>query len=334
MNKRKRVIDVKKLYTPIKSRRLSLRGTRGVTGVPGVEVENDDALLEVPSDVWVCVEILRKEFIQESVTREIRTPRKKRRPLLPFPVILKSQLYSVLINLTEVDRTLEKLQQEYKIKMFKILSLKDEYLVMVTEDYINVIRAQSEKYKKNKAISASPLSKGKEKISTEQGDDKGKGKSKAQRIFSDEEDEKEENLSTELDLFEIFIQKVVLQHPNCFIGDDALLSLFPYSKEQNETLISELINYGLLIHTRDDNMGYCLSIPNCGNLVASVLRGRAELLNLVKRQKHQEILKEDLCQKNLRSSELSVRFHLRDLIGQKRFESIETTAGPLIRFVK
>ncbi len=140
------------------------------------------------------------------------------------------------------------------------------------------------------------------------------------------------------------------------------------------SLSSLLVNAGLLIRGREEEEGYWFAIPNAGFFLKACTKGRQEVVGLLKRQKHKELLQEEIENKRLRTSFLGPMFHVKDLIGQGILErypshihicticvcvcvcalillypslcltnalaflfpffSVPTTAGPLIRIVK
>ncbi|KAI3915666.1 hypothetical protein MKX01_015491 [Papaver californicum] len=52
------------------------------------------------------------------------------------PFILRSQLYSSVKNRTQVDRELESLKKEKKLRVFKLNTGQDDHGIMFTEDYL------------------------------------------------------------------------------------------------------------------------------------------------------------------------------------------------------
>lgn len=59
-----------------------------------------------------------------------------------------------------------------------------------------------------------------------------------------------------------------------------------------------------------------------------------DVLGTLSRRRYPEIFVKELEQKRLGQSLLDTRFHMRDLLGLRSIEKVETTSGPLLRAVK
>ena len=62
--------------------------------------------------------------------------------------------------------------------------------------------------------------------------------------------------------------------------------------------------------------------------------GRAEVLSLLQRRRHPELLESELEKKKLQRSVLGVRWHVADMVGSGALLRIPTTVGPLLRVAK
>jgi len=93
--------------------------------------------------------------------------------------------------------------------------------------------------------------------------------------------------------------------------------------------ISYLVNCGLLLG-RDRN-AYWFAIPGTGSLISDISKGRKELLQVIKRKPHKEMLLKELHTKRLRQSERGLQFHLRDMLGNKILRLVPTTVGELVQ---
>lgn len=72
-----------------------------------------------------------------------------------------------------------------------------------------------------------------------------------------------------------------------------------------------------------------------GVFLSSLLAGRKELIDFVKRRKYSEVLLDDLPSLfQFKQSKLPVSFHVKDLIGADVFVANESTSGTLIRLAK
>eukprot|EP00897_Mesotaenium_endlicherianum_P004150 jgi/Mesen1/3763/ME000205S03023 len=98
-----------------------------------------------------------------------------------------------------------------------------------------------------------------------------------------------------------------------------------------EAHITALIHAGLLVRQLANQEAFWFAIPDVGSLLKMLVQGRKELLGLVSRRKHREILRRDLERRRLRYSQLGFRFHLRDLIGSNQLVETPTTVGPMVK---
>eukprot|EP00026_Physarum_polycephalum_P013777 Phypoly_transcript_14217.p1 GENE.Phypoly_transcript_14217~~Phypoly_transcript_14217.p1 ORF type:complete len:271 (+),score=41.32 Phypoly_transcript_14217:141-953(+) len=211
------------------------------------------------------------------------------------PIVLVSQLYSSVTNRTDVDRELDNLKREGSIRVFKLLSGKNDYAVVTREDYIASIRK-----------------------------------------FADYKSEQEIKPS----VFEKFIENVLPNYNDVQIHKTKLLELlFGTSKSssgeitdsQKDGALTTLVNASLLLVYGVDNFWFC--IPNAGLFVASLVKGRKEIISVLKRQKFKELLLSDLQKKKLRYSSLSMDFLVKDMNGLNIIERVPTTTGFLIRLI-
>ncbi|XP_031377321.1 serine/threonine-protein kinase 19 isoform X2 [Punica granatum] len=76
------------------------------------------------SDTLVALQIMRAQF-----------PRIDKVSIKPF--ILRSQLYSSVMDRTQVDRELESLRRAKTLRIFKLSTGQDDHAVMFLDDYIN-----------------------------------------------------------------------------------------------------------------------------------------------------------------------------------------------------
>ncbi|KFH70756.1 hypothetical protein MVEG_03604 [Podila verticillata NRRL 6337] len=83
-----------------------------------------------------------------------------------------------------------------------------------------------------------------------------------------------------------------------------------------------------------DNVAYRFSFPKGGLFVTHFLKGRLEILRAIKRQMFGDILVSVLESKPLRGSFLPHEFHIHDLIGSGRVESVTTTSGQLLKLTQ
>jgi len=61
------------------------------------------------------------------------------------------------------------------------------------------------------------------------------------------------------------------------------------------------------------------------------MEGRKEILTCIKRKKYHEIFLKDLEKVRLKKSDLSIKFHYRDMLAGNFFKVVQTTVGHLIQ---
>ncbi|KAK2829265.1 hypothetical protein Q7C36_017255 [Tachysurus vachellii] len=127
---------------------------------------------------------------------------------------------------------------------------------------------------------------------------------------------------------EKFLDKVL---PNCIglsFSKCQMLTEFLFTDAE----ITQLVKSGVL--TVRDAGSWWLSIPNSGRFTKYFIQGRKAVLNMVKKSKYNEILKADLeARRNKSQIKLDIKYHIHDIIGAELVECIQTTSGPLLRFV-
>ncbi|KAL2633721.1 hypothetical protein R1flu_005200 [Riccia fluitans] len=81
----------------------------------------------LPKDTLVAVRLMCAQF-----------PKIDQSSVMPF--VLRSQLYSSVSNRTNADRELEELKQQQVLRVFKLNSGKDDFAVMLKDDYLKQIK--------------------------------------------------------------------------------------------------------------------------------------------------------------------------------------------------
>eukprot|EP00741_Cyanophora_paradoxa_P016816 tig00020941_g16240.t1 len=76
---------------------------------------------------------------------------------------------------------------------------------------------------------------------------------------------------------------------------------------------------------------YRFAVPQAGPALAGVVRGREELAAVFRRAKFGQKLAKEVERVKLKSSPLGSRFHVRDMLGAGRLEAAETTRGTLYK---
>ncbi|KAK4742504.1 hypothetical protein SAY87_000505 [Trapa incisa] len=107
----------------------------------GSAVDPDESLEQslTFSDTLVALQIMRAQF-----------PRIEKVSIKPF--VLRSQLYSSVMDRTQVDRELETLRRAKTIRIFKLNTGQDDHAVMFLDDYINQIDSVVKKMEEKKLL--------------------------------------------------------------------------------------------------------------------------------------------------------------------------------------
>jgi len=136
-------------------------------------------------------------------------------------------------------------------------------------------------------------------------------------------------------VFERFIEKVVPNYNDIQIHKTKLLELlFEHTIAnttdlQKDSALTALVNANIVLVHEINHFWFC--IPNSGSFIASLVKGRKEIVSILKRQKFKELLLTDLQKKKLRYSSLSIEFLIKDMIGLNIIARVSTTSGYLIQ---
>ena len=236
--KRSREDDVR-ISAPSSSKRKACASTSDSAG--GAEDTDLDCLLsQLPSDTLATIIMLRNKF-----------PRK----IPTCPLVIKSHVYSVIKDRTDVDRQLEELNRNNKIQIIKLSSdYGNDYGIALWEDYSAVVNAcKNDKASEECKIIDWFL--------------EGLVSQMSHCYVSD--------YQLELELRE-FLRSIDKDADTY----DEYITLF---------MRSGLLNRRISVHG-----GYWISVPNVGVFVKSLNAGRKRLAGVVKRRKRNEMLLWDL----------------------------------------
>eukprot|EP00899_Mesostigma_viride_P006834 jgi/Mesvir1/16151/Mv08422-RA.1 len=240
------------------------------------------SLCAVPSDIMACLTLLRQQFPPLS---SVSVP----------PLILCTQVYSVLGDRTTADRDMEELRHQGRLRRFKLSSGKSDYAVVFTDDYVQQVLRE-----KARAVA--------------------KGTSALQQDAAA--------------VFDWFISCVLPQCTDVSISEDELARLLTHAQGDapvSRDGVLMLLRHGLLVRQLAGTGLYWFGIPNIGQVLKSIIQGRHEVIGLVSKRRRKEILQAELEKKPLHQSVLGMRFHLRDLLGSCTLDKKATTVGNLLR---
>eukprot|EP00727_Mastigamoeba_balamuthi_P004121 m51a1_g13706 hypothetical protein (271) ;mRNA; f:78055-79275 len=134
-------------------------------------------------------------------------------------------------------------------------------------------------------------------------------------------------------LLAAFVDRVLPSFRKPAVAGDALLAALgealpgPVPALDHAT---RLMQAGLLTQQAGE---YWFAVPNASHYLRMCAAGRRELVALLKRRRFSEALVGDLARTRLRSSTLSVHWHLQDLRGLGQIAELETCAGAMVRLV-
>ncbi|XP_076121446.1 winged helix repair factor 1-like [Alosa pseudoharengus] len=127
---------------------------------------------------------------------------------------------------------------------------------------------------------------------------------------------------------ERFLNKVVPSCTELSFNKDKMLKEFLFTDSE----ITLLVKCGVL--TVRDAGSWWLSVPNSGKFTKYLIQGRKAVMNMVKKARYGEVLKNELEERRTTSQvKFPIKYHIYDLMGAELVESIPTTSGTLLRYV-
>lgn len=127
---------------------------------------------------------------------------------------------------------------------------------------------------------------------------------------------------------EKFLNKVVPSCTELSFNKEKMLKEFFFTDSE----ITQLVKCGVL--TVRDAGSWWLSVPNSGKFTKYLIQGRKAVLNMVKKAKYGEVLKNELEERRTTSQvKFPMKYHIYDIMGAELVESIPTTSGTLLRYV-
>lgn len=221
------------------------------------------------------------------------------------PLLLKHMIYPIFNNNTMVDKNLEEFIHSGKIRQFYLNSLqKDGICYLFTEDYLKYFTEISEYYKNSQLKLGNELKKD-----------------------LDSPNRKLKEKTVDFDFDKLFIDYVDKLLPKC-------TETFVTRKDLKEKMdcdeigIDHLLKMGLFRNKDEETLWY--SIPNGGKFMDSLVKGRKEIISMIKKKKFKEILLRDLLRKGLKTSQLSVLYLMKDMISLNQLQMSDTHNGKLV----
>ncbi|KAJ6653461.1 hypothetical protein lerEdw1_009215 [Lerista edwardsae] len=231
-------------------------------------------------------------------------PRKLFEDSLP-PLVLRHQIYSLVKDRTTVDRRLNQLKDEGRIRMFQHGFDADSVAVAFTDNYkakvsVGLGRLWVQQRCRSPGKMVTALS------SRLQVLEFASGKEFARTVKK-------------------FLDSVVSSCPDISFDKRRILKDFGF----RDTEITELVNAGVL--TVRDAGSWWLAVPGAGRFVKCFIQGRKAVLNMIEKAKYKEVLLSDLQNRRAPSVKLGLSYHIHDIIGAQLVDCVPTTSGTILR---
>jgi len=245
----------------------------------------------LPNDTYLSLQFLRSQFPR---LEKVQVP----------PLILRNQLYSLLIDRTQADRDLDLLRRKNVVRMFKLPTGADDYAIVFTQDYVAKVDLASQiAARKSGAEAHEDAFNWFKEVLLPRCTELSIAQVELQQIFSSSMDPKQLPLQA---------------------GPGVL-----------DSWVTVLVQAGFLTRKASSGAfaaGEChwFSIPSIGLLSKSLIEGKAEIARLLSQRKFNQILESLLEKHKMRSSLLGIKFHLRDMVGCQLIKSTPTTCGSLL----
>ncbi|KAF6254899.1 serine-threonine protein kinase 19-domain-containing protein [Scenedesmus sp. NREL 46B-D3] len=278
------------------------------------------------------------------------------------PIVLKSQLYTVLADKTAVDRDVEQLRQQGRARLFKLAIGADEFVVLLTQDYMRLVDgliAQHSEAAQQLQLEEQQLARTKQQ--KQQGNQRQQQQQQVGQ-HGDEHDDAPGSTTSSAEhaamaaTLQAFRSRVVPVCTESHITSSRLLQLMRTAPAaahhpqlgkdlaaapaaaaaagSADAILRRLLSAELVCRDSRSPDSFMFTVPGAAVFVKSVVAGRQEMLQMLKRKKYQEVLEKELVCASLRGSCLTPAFHLRDLQGRGLVSCMGTTAGQLVRLAQ
>jgi hypothetical protein len=152
--------------------------------------------------------------------------------------------------------------------------------------------------------------------------------------------ERDEDARTEWEILREFHDKVIMNCKELGLTMKQLLDMMGMSNEERKVTIT-LLKMGFIVFKTpsveiEHEPSFWFSLPNMGVLISEIEGARKEIVQMIKAAKpYKEILKSKLRAKlKLKSSSMSIDFHIKDVVGAKVVVSRDTAIeGPRSLFL-
>lgn len=302
---------------------------------------NDAVLLNhcMGNDVEIIMNKLLNEFPKNILDPyPLLAPKDKNdKKIYAIPVILLTQIYSLMDDHTNVDQCIDKMKRENKIRHFRVQIDKTKRKKIIKNLNIsNIERNRNDlahkQYYDNGYIDLYSYTKQYNLYIVQN--------IQSQFCVIDNNHNNEQNMENRFcfKVLDKFMNNLLPKYYNHIISKDEIVRYLidddiVYDKKSKQQLmdkiISLLMSVGLIIQ-KMDNM-YSFSYPKASKITRSIGCGRKEIIQLIWKRKYHEILKKEILSHKMRESCLDSLFHFRDLFGAQIIKQTECATGNLIQ---
>ncbi|KAI7843185.1 hypothetical protein COHA_003168 [Chlorella ohadii] len=283
-----------------------------------------DVDLALPNDTLAALHLLRSRFPAEA-------------KVAPFAT--KAQLYTVLSDRTAVDRQLDELRRSNAVRVMQLPAGKDEFAIMLTQDYVAALRRSKAAVLQPPASSSGSPGAGLGCSSTAAAGPGARPTAAAQQAAQvfDWMEARVLPVCTALMVTHAELLQLLAGGGGGRAGSSGApqasraAAAGPGGRQPvTEAHVSLLLSHGFLTRHTGGLDGYLFSMPNAGAAVRSVAAGRAEIQSWLQRRRPHELLESELEKRKLQRSVLGVRWHIADMVGSGALLRRDTAVGPLL----
>ena len=294
---------------------------------------NDDNSL--PNDVEIAMNKLLNEFPKNMLDPfpMLADKDKNDKKIYAIPVILLSQIYSLIKDHTFVDQCIDKMKRENKIRHFRVHIDKTKRKKIVKDLNTNIERNRNQlvhkQYYDNGIIDLYAF--------TNQYNNYIIQNLQLQFVSDNDQDDNNNN-AFYYKILDNFINKLLPNYYNHLISkqeivkyliDETIIYDNKSKKEMIDKIISLLMSCGLILQKMDNI--YSFSYPKSSKITRSIGCGRKEIISFIWKKKYHETLKKDILLHKMKESCLDSLFHYRDLLGAQIIKETECATGILVQ---
>ncbi|GAX80031.1 hypothetical protein CEUSTIGMA_g7470.t1 [Chlamydomonas eustigma] len=323
----------------------SLKTSWGSVEAHTSDLDDDIDSTIFPSDLAAMVQTLRSRILAANLS-----------PTYP-PVVLRTQLCSMLPDFTRMDRELDAMRRNNVIRIFRINTGSDDQALLLTEDYMDVLRkAASVEASNSTASHSSPSPPPRECVELliqnvlPHHVDTAISHQRLKALLTSHQCHSTRYAAHQVDDSTLHMIHNYLEGPLKYVRSSESSQCSSSCCNDKEApgsntggmvhtaadaSLSVLMQLGVLSRHPSEEGWYMLCVPGIGRAIQAIKDGRKELEGLLKQRVYREIPEQQLLFKTkLKKSPLPVSFHLRDLLGYGALERIKTPGGSVIKLVK